>query len=51
MARPKDVAGGRPHMIAVRLSEREMALIDGKRGALSRSAFVRWAVLELAKKQ
>lgn len=50
MGRPKEVEGGRPKVLTVRLSEREAALIDAKRGALSRSAWARWALLELAKR-
>lgn len=47
MGRRPSTAGGRPVGINVRLSEAEAAVLDGLRGGLNRSEYLRW-LLELA---
>lgn len=39
----------RPIVVAVRLSAEEVALVDQARGPLSRSAWLRWALLDYRK--
>lgn len=50
MARPRSTPGGRPVVVAVRLSETEAAHLDNDRGSLDRGAFLRYVLL-LARKQ
>jgi hypothetical protein len=41
VARPQSVAGGRPYSVTVRLSAEEKRRLDGLRGSLSPSEFLR----------
>lgn len=45
------VDGGRDVVVALRLSKREAAVVDAARGSLTRSAWLRWAVLDFTKRQ
>lgn len=49
MGRRASVAGGRPVVVAVRLSEAEARALDGIRGSLSRSEWLRWLLLRAQK--
>lgn len=49
MARPRGTAGGRPVVVGVRLSNEEAADLDSRRGALSRTEFLRWWLLQARK--
>lgn len=49
MGRRQSVAGGRPNPVTVRLSDAELAALDAQRGSLSRSEYLRVAVLGLQK--
>lgn len=42
MPRPRSAPGGRPHVVAVRLSGEENELLDRYRGSVDRGAFLRW---------
>lgn len=41
MARPNSTAGGRPHIVSIRLSDREKAALDQQRGTSSPAAYIR----------
>lgn len=41
MARPPSTAGGRPHGVRVRFSDRELQALDTARGSLSRVDYLR----------
>ena len=49
MARPASTAGGRPVVAAVRLSVEEAQDLDARRGALSRTEFLRWLLVQARK--
>lgn len=49
MGRMKSTAGGRPHVVAVRLSDAELADLDARRGSLDRSAWLRYLALKARK--
>lgn len=49
MARNPDVAGGRPHVLTLRVTTEELARIERARGGLSRSAFIRLVLLDAIK--
>lgn len=51
MARPLSVPGGRNTVIGTRLSTQEVAFVDSVRGALSRSEYLRWLVLQDRKRR
>lgn len=42
MARPPSSAGGRPVVVAVRLTNQEAQDLDRRRGALTRGEWIRW---------
>lgn len=46
MAAPRSTAGGRPHVVAVRLSDSEVEQVDAARGSLSRSMYLRKVLLD-----
>lgn len=50
MTRPRSTPGGRPYVVAVRLSEEEFADLNRRRGYLERSAYLRWLLLQDRKK-
>lgn len=50
MPRPRSAPGGRPVVVAVRLSTAEAADLDKRRGSLSRGEWLRYLLL-LARKQ
>lgn len=41
MARPQSVAGGRPHVVTIRLSEAEMRKMNALKGSLKAAEFFR----------
>lgn len=47
--RTRSTPGGRPVVVAVRLSNSEAADLDARRGHLDRSAFLRWLLLRARK--
>ena len=49
MARPRSTAGGRPVVVAARLSVEEAADLDRRRGSLSRAEWLRWLLLRAKK--
>lgn len=44
VSRPQGVAGGRPHVVPVRLSDSEKALVEYRRGGLTASAYIRMLI-------
>lgn len=44
MGRPRSVEGGRPHIVRVRLSDRELAALEQARGGTSRSDYLRSSI-------
>ena len=49
MGRTRQTPGGRPVVVAVRLSNEEAADMDARRGEMDRSAFLRWLLLRARK--
>lgn len=49
MPQPLSVAGGRPVVVATKLSLHEAQMLDHLRGGLTRSQYVRWLLLEAEK--
>jgi len=49
MGRSRQTPGGRPVVVAVRLSNEEAADMDARRGEMDRSAFLRWLLLRARK--
>lgn len=49
MGRPKSVAGGRPHVVAVRLSAVEKAHVDQARGSMTAGEYLRYLLLKARK--
>jgi hypothetical protein len=49
MGRPRQVAGGRPVVVASRFSEEEARKIDAVRGPLNRAEWLRWVALTALK--
>lgn len=50
MGRTSEVAGGRPNVLTVRLSNQEVATLDRLRGSLSRGAYLRVLVIAASKR-
>ncbi len=46
MAGQQGTRGGRPHVVAVRLSEAEAQVVDRARGSLTRSAWLRLMLVD-----
>ena len=49
MARPRSAPGGRPRVVAVRLSEEEWRDLEARRGSLDKAAFLRWLLVQARK--
>lgn len=49
MAPKPQVRGGRPHVLATKLSDEENAYVEAARGSLSRSMWLRKALLDYRK--
>lgn len=45
------VPGGRPTVVAVRLSREEEAALDAERGSLSRSEWLRWQIVQARRRR
>lgn len=51
MAPKPQISGGRPHVLATKLSDEENAYVEAARGSLSRSMWLRKVLLDHRKSQ
>lgn len=45
MARPQQVAGGRPNVVAVRLSDKELEALEEMKGSLLKGEYLRFLLV------